>query len=500
MHRQAVQYNRAPLWSVFIVNIILALTWAACAPADSSGGGGLLLGSCVGEDCEDDGILGPSGSNSTTPTTSGASGMTGGAEPDAGGVEADTGAIEPDQDTGAVEPDTNEADTDIVEPDTSEPEPDTPEPGACIGDERQVQKVYYGTLEPTYLPMTEGQILAVGNFYGCTGTLIAPNWVLSASHCNHSRGATICFGSDPSDANICFRAINVYEPSADMSLLELEADVTREIPGITPIPLLTEDMDNTWIGRTAEAAGYGQMENGRSGTRKFTAEPIVRLRSETVTIDGEGERGVCFGDSGGPLMVIASDGTVRISGVLSNGDGSCVGQDNYTRVDTFRDWIEGYTGPTIVDGAACDDIDGVGRCLNGQALWCDDDVLRSDPCTGATSCGWDGGAQGYRCVLGDNPCQGLDNFGVCDGQTALWCDEGELRRRDCGSCDQVCAIQPQVNGVYCEDDPCRGLDYYGRCDGDVVEYCDNGEYQTVNCAAEGQECVWYNDRVGYWCY
>ena len=70
-----------------------------------------------------------------------------------------------------------------------------------------------------------------------------------------------------------------------------------------------------------------------------------------VIIDGEGTRGVCNGDSGGPVMVIAEDGTVRVAGTLHYGDPSCVGRDNYTRVDLFRDWIEGHTGPTVVDGA-----------------------------------------------------------------------------------------------------------------------------------------------------
>ncbi|MEL6177933.1 MAG: trypsin-like serine protease, partial [Myxococcota bacterium] len=218
-----------------------------------------------------------------------------------------------------------------------------------------------------------------------------------------------------------------------------------------------------------------------------------------ITIDGEGERGVCFGDSGGPLMVIASDGTVRIAGVLSGGDGSCVGRDNYTRVDVFRDWIESYTGPTVVEGASCGEVDDVGRCLNNQALWCDGEQLRAQTCDGATSCGWDEDTQGYRCILGDDPCQGIDAFGQCNGQTALWCDRGQLRSRDCGSCDQTCSVMTEYNGVYCEEDPCRGLDYYGQCDGNVVEYCDDGQYRAVDCASEGLRCVWFNERVGYWC-
>ena len=73
-------------------------------------------------------------------------------------------------------------------------------------------------------------------------------------------------------------------------------DPDPDPPGVD----LTEDLDDSWLGRTAEASGYGRMENGGMGVRKFTAEPIVSLRGDTLTIDGEGRHGVCFGDSGGP--------------------------------------------------------------------------------------------------------------------------------------------------------------------------------------------------------
>ncbi len=388
-----------------------------------------------------------------------------------------------------------EANNDPQPPVIEEPEEDFVEPDMC-GDSRVSTSVYYGTREPTYLPLTEGQILAIGNFYGCTGTLIAPRWVLSAEHCGLRRGSQICFGADPSNANLCFTAANVYEPNVDMALLELTEDVTTRIPQIEPIPLLTEDMDNSWIGRTVEAAGYGQQETGASNEREFTAEPLVSLRRELMTIDGQGRRGVCFGDSGGPAMVIANDGTVRIAGVLSYGDPSCVGRDNYTRVDLLRDWIEGYTGPTVVDGASCGEVTTTGRCINDQAVWCQDDGLATEACD---TCGWDEEARGYRCIDGPDPCQGVDLYGTCDGDVARWCENGTPKTRDCGACGQTCGVVDEIGAVYCEDDPCQGLDYLGRCNGDVAEYCRDNEFRSRNCAAEGLSCSWVNNELGYWC-
>ena len=47
---------------------------------------------------------------------------------------------------------------------------------------------------------------------------------------------------------------------------------------------------------------------------------------------------------GGPLLGIASDGSPRVIGDLTGGDGSCVDHDNYTRIDLSRQWIEDHVG------------------------------------------------------------------------------------------------------------------------------------------------------------
>ncbi|MCB9546088.1 MAG: trypsin-like serine protease [Myxococcales bacterium] len=377
------------------------------------------------------------------------------------------------------------------------PPPDFPDGQDACGDIRVAEKVYHGTREPSALPLTPGQILAVGSFNGCSGTLIAERFVLSATHCGHRRGAEFCMGPDPDRPNACLRAVAVHEnPRADQTILEMDRDASSVLPGVQPIPILTEVMDNGWIGRTAEAAGYGQTEYGGFNTRWFTAEPIVRLSSDTVTIDGQGRRGVCFGDSGGPVMVQASDGSVRVAGDLSNGDGSCVGRDNYTRTDVFVDWIEGFTGPTVVDGAPCGPVTAEGRCLDGVAQWCEGDELQTDRC--AVRCGFDARADGYRCLQGADPCGGYDAAGACDGQTARWCEAGAPRARDCGACGESCAVVAGV-GAACTADPCAGLDYQGRCTGDTAEWCDDGELHTEDCGQRGQRCGWVNQEIGYFC-
>ncbi len=210
----------------------------------------------------------------------------------------------------------------------------------------KVPKVYYGTSRPTHVPLTDGQIMAVGSWDGCSGTVIADRWVLTANHCRIRRGQEFCIGEDADEPIACLRAEEVHRnPRADMTLVKLSGSTTEAAAGLQPIPLFTEDLDEDWIGVKAEAAGYGDQEDGGYGEREFSAEPIVDLDGHEMTIDGEGRRGVCFGDSGGPVMVIDSEGTVGVAGALSWGDNDCLGKDRYTRVDTNREWLEGILGP-----------------------------------------------------------------------------------------------------------------------------------------------------------
>ena len=57
-----------------------------------------------------------------------------------------------------------------------------------------------------------------------------------------------------------------------------------------------------------------------------------------------GQRGVCGGDSGGPLFTELDDGTIVTLGVVHGGDESCLGTDWLTRLDALSDWIVDTTG------------------------------------------------------------------------------------------------------------------------------------------------------------
>lgn len=373
--------------------------------------------------------------------------------------------------------------------------------GQCI-DTRQVAQVYYGTSGPTFAPLTPGQIMAIAEVGACSGTLIGPSWALSAEHCNLVPGAQFCMGEQSDNADQCLAILEVHRaplPDSDLVLLQLDGDARDVLPAVEPIPILTEALDDTWLGELAEGAGYGETEANEYGTRLFTTEPIVEIDSTFIHVDGEGAHGLCGGDSGGPLLVIAADNTARVAGALYGGDASCVGVDQYSRLDSVVAWIESYTGVTDAGSPYCGTVDALGMCSGQRAIYCADGTLTSQACGGDEACGWDDAIGGFRCQAGDDPCAGYDRRGSCAGQIATWCDNGVLRERDCRACNERCYFAGSPDGAYCVADSCAGLDFLGQCSGDVAEWCQDGRPQSVDCAATGQRCDYVDDNVGYYC-
>jgi Trypsin len=201
--------------------------------------------------------------------------------------------------------------------------------------------------------------------WGCTGTLIAADIVLTAGHCKklHSR---IFVGNDVDGKGREYRiARHVRHPDwngelqNDVMLLFLE----KPVKGVKPRALAqTSQIDGAIDGRVvgfgttdlAGTTGYGRKQqtdvpivsracNGKVKGKKDGAVYGCHLGKEIVAGKPLFNHDTCRGDSGGPLYISIS-GKWLLAGVTSRGTDlaqtMCGDGGIYTRVDKYRAWIE----------------------------------------------------------------------------------------------------------------------------------------------------------------
>jgi MYXO-CTERM domain-containing protein len=237
----------------------------------------------------------------------------------------------------------------------------------------------------------------IGGFGSCSGSLIAPNLVLTARHCvsqtSNSNGG-LCLPTDYYNQHVTgdygasqFRvtqAQNMYQsgittwrvskvwyiddascPSADkacnlcgvdLALLELTKNTTGSAFPAATYAIPSFAPPNTGDQFTCIGYGLTSPTNTNSSGKRMVIE-----NQQTISVSGYDINvyaSVCEGDSGGPYWDRATN---KLYGALSRGDTNCT-QGTYTRVDAHMAWLQakaklaaadgGYTAPSWVNDPA----------------------------------------------------------------------------------------------------------------------------------------------------
>ncbi len=221
---------------------------------------------------------------------------------------------------------------------------------------------------------------------GCSGSLIAPTIVLTASHCLDpeltSPVVAVSFGegngaeafSVPTvrcESHPDYEIIDGAPPQAlnDVGFCEL-AEPVDDIP---PIPVIYGcEVEALEVGAPLTIVGFG----GSSGSNNDPGNPpqglgvkrlgpqVLQMLDDTVNdlwllAPRGSQTGACFGDSGGPALIELADGTWRVVAVGSSthpiNPGVCGGGGIYDLVHPVMPWLEQETG---VDLTPCHDVDG----------------------------------------------------------------------------------------------------------------------------------------------
>ena len=213
-------------------------------------------------------------------------------------------------------------------------------------------------------------VAVLGNQGSCSGTLIAPDVVLTAGHCVGGMTTVIANTLDyntQTGQRSTIKSHTAYpnwETTYDVSVIVLNTPITN----VTPRPVATTDCTMTSFSSkpSVQLVGFGATDvNAQAPNTKLyeVTVPVTDAACSNATLGckpavapggefaaGDGVKDSCNGDSGGPVYLNTPRGYVLIGAVsraYDNATQACGQGGIYVRADKVLNWIETTAGKTV---------------------------------------------------------------------------------------------------------------------------------------------------------
>jgi hypothetical protein len=241
--------------------------------------------------------------------------------------------------------------------------------------------VIHGSITPEGMFPATGALLydqGGGSYaFGCTGTLVAPDVVLTAAHCLYDliSGPGVPAFTLKSDARALlstdivpgrakfphpqFDLAGANQLSApavinDIGILRLATPITTVEPEYLAS---VEEAEGIVVDVPVDIVGYGLTDPNLqiAGVKENATSVLTMIGTHEVYVGNPGDAQNCNGDSGGPAYAaVGVGGARRLVGIVSRGQPGCAEGGLDTRPEAYRDWINQTLAASCEGSESCE--------------------------------------------------------------------------------------------------------------------------------------------------